>query len=57
MTNLFNILHIDNFYTAESNPIGVAMIFDWRGGSNHKSHAMTSSEIFKRETFYGEKIS
>ena len=37
-------------------PIGVARIFHW-GGPNHKSHAMTSSEIFKRETFCGTKIS
>ena len=36
--------------------IGVARIFDW-GGANHKLHAMTSSEIFKRETFCGTKIS
>ena len=32
--------------------IGVARIFDWGGGPNHKSHAMTSSEIFKKGTFY-----
>ena len=33
-----------------------ARIFDWRG-PNHKSvHAMTSSEMFKRGTFYGAKI-
>ena len=25
--------------------IGVARIFDWRGGLNHKSHTMTSSKI------------
>ena len=36
--------------------IGVARIFDW-GGPNHKSPAMTSSEIFKRGSFYGAKIS
>ena len=30
--------------------------FDW-GGPNHKSHAMTSSEIFKTGTFCGAKIS
>ena len=36
--------------------IGVARIFDW-GGSNHKSHAMTSSKIFKRGTFWRAKIS
>ena len=38
--------------------IGVVRIFDWYGGSlNHKFHAMTSSEIFKRENFYGVKMS
>ena len=36
--------------------IGVARIFDWQRGPNHKSHAMTSSKIFKRETFCGTKI-
>ena len=36
--------------------IGVARILDWRS-PNHKSHAMTSSEIFKRENFGGTKIS
>ena len=36
--------------------IGVAGIFDW-GGPNHKSHAMTSSEIFKKGSFCGAKIS
>ena len=35
--------------------IGVARIFDW-GGPNHKSHAMTSSKIFKKGTFCGAKI-
>ena len=32
--------------------IGVARILDW-GAPNHKSHAMTSSEIFEREFFVG----
>ena len=36
--------------------IGVARIFDWEG-PNHKSHAMTSSKIFKRGIFCGTKIS
>ena len=36
--------------------IDVAKVFDW-GGLNHQSHAMTPSEIFERETFYGIKIS
>ena len=35
--------------------IGVARIFDW-GGPNHKSHAMMSSEIFKKRSFCGAKI-
>ena len=39
-----------------SKTIGVARIFDW-GGPNHKSHAMTSSEIFKKGRFCGAKIS
>ena len=33
--------------------IGVAIIFDWRGA---KSHAMTSSKIFKKGTFLWGKI-
>ena len=36
--------------------LGVARIFDW-GVPNHKSHAMTSSEIFEKVIFYGAKIS
>ena len=34
--------------------IGVARIFDW-GGAHHKLHAMTSSEIFERITFVGQR--
>ena len=37
--------------------IGVARIFDWYGGPNHKSHEMTSSKFFKRGTSCGTKIS
>ena len=37
--------------------IGVARIFDWGGGPNRKSHAMTSSETSKEEFFVGAKIS
>ena len=37
--------------------IGVARVFDWGRGPNHKSHAMTSSEIFKKGTFCRAKIS
>ena len=36
--------------------IGVARIFDW-GGPNHKLPTMTSSEVFKKGTFCGAKIS
>ena len=35
---------------------GIARIFDWEG-PNHKSHAMTSSEIFPTGTFDGATIS
>ena len=34
--------------------IGVARILIG-GGPNHKSHAMTSSEIFKKGTFVGQR--
>ena len=37
--------------------VGVARIFDWRGEANHKSHAMTSSEIFKKGNFCWAKVS
>ena len=40
-----------------SSAIGVARIFDWGGGTNHKSHAMASSKISKKRTFCGAKIS
>ena len=45
------------FFGAQSlfEGIGVARIFDW-GGPNHKTHAMTSSEIFKKGTFFGKDI-
>ena len=37
--------------------ISIARIFDWGGGgSNHKSHAMTSSKTSKKEFFEGAKI-
>ena len=36
--------------------IGVPRIFDW-GRLSHKSHAMTSSKIFKKRSFCGTKIS
>ena len=32
---------------------GVARIFNWEGGPNHKSHAMTPSETSKKEFFVG----
>ena len=44
------------YWMAVPQTIGVAMIFDW-GGPNHKSHAMTSSEIFEKVIFCGAKIS
>ena len=37
--------------------ISVARIFDWGGGANNKSNAMTSSETSKNEFFVGAKIS
>ena len=37
--------------------IGVARIFDWGGAQNHKSRAMTSSNIFERGTYCRVKIS
>ena len=36
-------------------PIGVARIFDWGGGPNHKSHAMTSSETSIEEFLWGQR--
>ena len=35
--------------------IGVARIFDWGGGPNRKSHAMTSSQFFEEELFMGQR--
>ena len=37
-------------------PLGVARIFFFWGGANHKSHAMMSSESFERGTFRGAKL-
>ena len=34
--------------------VGVARILEWRG-PNHKSHAKTSLEIFKREIFVEQR--
>ena len=34
--------------------LGVARILDWRG-PNHKSHAMTSSEILKEKIFVEQR--
>ena len=36
--------------------IGEARIFDCGEEANHKSHAVTSSQIFERETFCRTKI-
>ena len=33
--------------------IGVARIFDWRGGPNRKSHAMTLLKFFEEGLFMG----
>ena len=35
--------------------IGVTRIFDWRGGPNRKSHAMTLSEFFEKRDFLWDK--
>ena len=35
--------------------IGVARVILIGRGPNHKSHAMTSSEIFKKGTFFGQR--
>ena len=44
-------------YKIRLRSIGVARIFDWGRGPNHKSHAMTSSETSKEEFFVGAKMS
>ena len=41
--------------SAVSLHIGVTRSLDWGGGVNHKSHAMTSSEIFKRGFFLWDR--
>ena len=48
---------LQKIFSGDLQFIGVAKIFDWLGGPNHKSHAMASSKIFKRGTFCGTKIS
>ena len=35
--------------------IGVARIFDWRGGPNRKSHAITLSKFFEKRDFLWDK--
>ena len=35
--------------------IGIARIFDWGGGANHKLHATTSSKI-KKKLLWGKDI-
>ena len=35
--------------------IGVTKNFDWVGGQNHKSHAMTSSKFSKEDFFWGQR--
>ena len=34
---------------------GLARNFDWGGGANYKSHAMTSSEFSAEELFVGQR--
>ena len=50
-----NLLPLQIFYKVQA--IGLARIFDWGGGPNHKSHAMTSSETLKEEFCVRAKIS
>ena len=47
---------LQNFFSGDLQFIGVPRIFDW-GGLNYKSHEMTSSKFFLRESFCGTKIS
>ena len=47
---------LQKFFSGNLQFVGEARIFDWWGGPNHKSHAMTSSKIFKTGTFCGTKI-
>ena len=49
-----NAMELHRFIFSRLLTIGVARILDWRG-PNHKSHAMTLSEIFKREIFLWNK--
>ena len=53
---LINKKGLQKFFSGNLQFIGIARIFEW-GGSNYKSHAMTSSNIFKRGTFCWTKIS
>ena len=59
-TRSFLLCNVAPAYASDVNDIpqsiGVARIFGW-GGRSHKSHAMTSSEIFKKGTFCGAKVS
>ena len=55
-TPLFTLLSFAKNFSIPA--IGVARIFDWKGGGpNHKSRTMTSSEICKKGTFCNTKIS
>ena len=56
-TPLFTLLSFTKNFSFPA--IGVARIFDWKGGGggNHKSLAMTSSEICEKGTFCNTKIS
>ena len=45
-----------NFFQAIFNSLAYPGFFDW-GGLNHKSHEMTSSKFFQRESACGTKLS
>ena len=47
---------LQKFFSGDLHFIGVPRIFDW-GGLNHKSHEMTSSKFFQRESTCGTKLS
>ena len=47
---------LQKFFSGDLEFVGVARIFDW-GGLNHKSHEMTSSKFFHRESTCGTKLS
>ena len=54
---IFKLMSVRFQTFAYNSSIDVARIFYWGEGPNHKSYAMTSSEIFKKGTFCRAKIS